>query len=209
MESDSIYYNDGYNYYQFADDFNKENETLTSPDAIEKVVALHQYAAAHSLGDQEYTALAQESGNNPKKYVANRIKTMNESIYYNIDTIHAAISRDRQISFRYFEWAVDFTTPENFCRRARHNGALYRISPWALIWDDENYYMLGYDSAAGFTQHCSGCLHRQDRYQGRERPAGPDRCPDRRCIRHVLHLRGCHGCHLQCGPDQRSGQVHR
>ena len=86
-------------------------------------------------------------------YVANRIKTMNESIYYNIDTIHAAISRDRQISFRYFEWAVDFTTPENFCRRARHNGALYRISPWALIWDDENYYMLGYDSAAGFTKH--------------------------------------------------------
>lgn len=69
VDSDSIYYNDGYNYYQFADDFNKENEILTSPDAIEKVVALHQYAAAHSLGDQEYTALAQESGNNPKKYV--------------------------------------------------------------------------------------------------------------------------------------------
>ena len=45
--------------------------------------------------------------------------------------------------------------------------------------------------------------------QGRERPAGPDRCPDRRCICNVLHLRGCHGCHLQCGPDQRSGQVHR
>ncbi|MDY3240182.1 MAG: hypothetical protein SOW80_08675 [Anaerovoracaceae bacterium] len=69
VDSDSIYYNDGYNYYQFADGFSRENETLTSQDAIEKVVALHQYAAEHSLGDREYTELAQESGNNPKKYV--------------------------------------------------------------------------------------------------------------------------------------------
>lgn len=69
VDSDSIYYNDGYNYYQFADGFSRENETLTSQDAIEKVVALHRYAAEHSRGDQEYTELAQESGNNPKKYV--------------------------------------------------------------------------------------------------------------------------------------------
>ena len=69
VDSDSIYYNDGYNYYQFADGFSRENETLTSPEAIEKVVTLHRYAAEHSLGNQEYTELAQESGNNPKKYV--------------------------------------------------------------------------------------------------------------------------------------------
>ena len=82
----------------------------------------------------------------------------------------------------------------------------------AEIIDPENY--AGFDEMVntitlGFHNTGSGCFHRQNRYQGRERPAGPDRCPDRRCIRHVLHLRGCHGCHLQCGPDQRSGQVHR
>ena len=69
VDSDSIYYNDGYNYYQFTDGFSRENETLTSQDAIEKVVTLHRYAAEYSLGNQEYTELAQESGNDPKKYV--------------------------------------------------------------------------------------------------------------------------------------------
>ncbi|MGN0714365.1 MAG: hypothetical protein ACI4LN_00990 [Anaerovoracaceae bacterium] len=68
VDSDSIYYNDGYNYYQFADDFNKENETLTSPDAIEKVVALHRYAAEHSLHEKEYTELVQDSNYDSKKY---------------------------------------------------------------------------------------------------------------------------------------------
>ncbi len=69
VDSDSIYYNYGYNYYQFTDGFSRENETLTSQDAIEKVVTLHRYAAEYSLGNQEYTELAQESGNDPKKYV--------------------------------------------------------------------------------------------------------------------------------------------
>jgi predicted DNA-binding transcriptional regulator YafY len=86
-------------------------------------------------------------------YVTNRIKTMNESIYYNIDAIHAAISENRQITFKYFEWAIDHSAPGHFVRRERHGGALYHISPWALIWDDENYYMLGFDSAAGIMKH--------------------------------------------------------
>ena len=78
---------------------------------------------------------------------------MNESIYYNIDAIHAAISGDKQLSFKYFEWVVDHSVPGHFRRQERHDGATYHISPWALIWDDENYYMLGFDSAAGFMKH--------------------------------------------------------
>ena len=38
--------------------------------------------------------------------VADRIKAMNESIYYNVDKLHAAITGNRQIVFRYFEWTV-------------------------------------------------------------------------------------------------------
>ena len=73
-------------------------------------------------------------------YVANRIKTKNESVYYNVDDIQKAIADNSKISFQYFQWNTDKK------RELRHDGARYEISPWALTWDDENYYMIGYDS---------------------------------------------------------------
>ena len=80
-------------------------------------------------------------------YVRNRVKSMNESVYYNVDEISGAISRDRIIRFKYFEFDV------NKQRRYRHDGKVYEISPFALMWDDENYYMLGYDPEAGKLKH--------------------------------------------------------
>ncbi len=80
-------------------------------------------------------------------YVANRIKTMNESIYYNVDAIHTGISRNRKIRFKYFEYTV---TKE---RRYRRDGAYYVVSPFALTWDDENYYLVAFDSEAGIIKH--------------------------------------------------------
>lgn len=80
-------------------------------------------------------------------YVQNRIKTMNESIYYSVDAINTAISMNRQVSFRYYNWNVKKEM------EFRHNGTLYMISPWALTWDDENYYMIGYDKAADKIKH--------------------------------------------------------
>lgn len=35
----------------------------------------------------------------------------------------------------------------------RHDGAWYHISPWGLSWDDENYYLVGYDSEAELIKH--------------------------------------------------------
>ena len=80
-------------------------------------------------------------------YVRNRVKSMNESVYYNVDEISGAISRDRIIRFNYFEFDV------NKQRRYRHDGKVYEISPFALMWDDENYYMLGYDQEAEKLKH--------------------------------------------------------
>lgn len=80
-------------------------------------------------------------------YVRNRIKSMNESVYYNVDEISSAITDDRAIRFKYFDYTV---TKE---RRFRKNGAWYEISPFSLMWDDENYYMLGFDSAAKMLKH--------------------------------------------------------
>lgn len=86
-------------------------------------------------------------------FVQNRVKTMNESIYYNVDQIHSAISQGVKISFLYFEWAVSFTTKERVKKRPKRGGERYAISPWALTWDDENYYMIGYDSESKKIKH--------------------------------------------------------
>lgn len=73
-------------------------------------------------------------------FVAGRIKTMNESIYYSVDIIHNAIAEDKKIKFQYFQWNV------NKEMELRRDGAWYYVSPWGLSWDDENYYLIGYDS---------------------------------------------------------------
>ena len=80
-------------------------------------------------------------------FVSGRIKTMNESIYYSVDAIHHAISENKKIRFQYFQWNVKKEM------ELRHNGAWYHISPWGLSWDDENYYLVGYDSDGGKIKH--------------------------------------------------------
>ena len=80
-------------------------------------------------------------------YVRNRVKSMNESVYYNVDSIADAINQDRAIRFKYFEYTV---TKE---RRIRRNGDWYVVSPFALMWDDENYYMVAWDADAGSLKH--------------------------------------------------------
>ena len=80
-------------------------------------------------------------------FVSGRIKNMNESIYYSVDAIHTAISENRKIYFKYFQWNIK-KKPE-----LRHHGKLYHISPWGLLWDDENYYMIGFDSEAQKIKH--------------------------------------------------------
>ena len=72
---------------------------------------------------------------------------MNESIYYNVDIIHSAIDKNVMIEFQYYQWNVDKEM------ELRHDGAFYQISPWGLVWDHENYYMVGYDSVAGILKH--------------------------------------------------------
>lgn len=80
-------------------------------------------------------------------FVLNRIKTKNENIYYSVDQIHTAIAQNAKIRFQYYEWTV---SKEIHLRR---DGMFYEISPWALTWDDENYYMVGYDPQGKMIKH--------------------------------------------------------
>ena len=80
-------------------------------------------------------------------YTSNRIKTLNESIYYNVDLLHDAINENSQIKFHYFQWNVDKKM------ELRKDGAYYVVSPWGLSWDDENYYLIAFDATANKIKH--------------------------------------------------------
>lgn len=96
---------------------------------------------------ESFTSRYEASQLQRQVFVSNRIKTMNESIYYTIDYIHDAINSNVKVSFKYFRWN------EKKEKELRHDGERFVISPWALTWDDENYYMIGYDHISGLVKH--------------------------------------------------------
>ena len=79
-------------------------------------------------------------------YVDRRVKSMNESVYYTIDKLHTAIANRKAVTFKYFEYNVK---KEKVFRR-EGNGT---PSPPGLIWDNENYYLAGYDHRSCEMRH--------------------------------------------------------
>lgn len=72
-------------------------------------------------------------------YVSDRVKTINESIYYTVDTLYTALGKRRAVDFKYF----DYSSRKE--KVFRHGGKIYTISPCGLVWDSENYYLVGWD----------------------------------------------------------------
>ena len=77
--------------------------------------------------------------------VSGRVKSMNETIYYNVDTIQEAISQNRQITFRYFDWGID--------GKRRYRNRDYQASPYGLCQDHENCYLLSHSPRHGVTSY--------------------------------------------------------
>ena len=75
--------------------------------------------------------------------VSGRVKSMNETIYYNVDSIQEAISNNLQITFRYFDW--------NLQRQRQFREKEYQISPYGLCQDNENCYLLAHSPRYGVT----------------------------------------------------------
>ena len=96
--------------------YKKSNELIKK---IESLASSHQAALLHR-----------------QVYVANRVKAINENIYYNVDRLHVAIAENKQVSFKYFDYDIKKE------KKYRKNGDLYFVSPYALSWDDENYYLI-------------------------------------------------------------------
>ena len=77
--------------------------------------------------------------------ISGRVKSMNETIYYNVDAIQEAISQNRQITFRYFDWGID--------GKRRYREKDYRVSPYSLCQDNEFCYLLAHSPRYGVTSY--------------------------------------------------------
>ncbi len=112
----------------------QSSKFLTTKKSMELISKLSQLASAHEAGSLKRQVM-----------VSGRVKTMNESIYYNVDKLHDAIAENTKITFRYFEWGLD---------GKRHDRpGPYEASPYGLIWDDENYYLVAHSSRHGVTHY--------------------------------------------------------
>lgn len=79
---------------------------------------------------------------NRQAVVADRIKDKNESVMKYADRIHNAIEQDRKISFRYFHYSPDRNKEKTYSK----SGEKYTVSPFALVWNNGNYYLYAYNS---------------------------------------------------------------
>ena len=77
--------------------------------------------------------------------VSGRVKSMNETIYYNVDAIQDAIADNRQITFRYFDFGLD--------GKRVYRDKDYQASPYGLCQDNENCYLLAHSPRHGVTSY--------------------------------------------------------
>ena len=77
--------------------------------------------------------------------LSGRPKTESEEGFRNIDTLQEAITANSQVGFRYFDWGVD--------RQKHFRPREYTASPYALLWDDENYYLVAHSERHGLTHY--------------------------------------------------------
>ena len=88
-----------------------------------------------------------EPGSERQMYVIDRVKSMNESLYQNLEIFYEAIKRDVQVSFRYMTWKIGHNT------QIRKTGKTCLISPWAVCKVGEEYYIIGYEAQKQRIKH--------------------------------------------------------
>ena len=113
-------------------------------DAVESsrfITEKKSTALIEKLGHLTSTAQAEQL--NRRIYMGGTPKPENESIYYNVDTIHNAVQKKQQITFQYYEY-----TPQKE-KILKHNGYRYQFSPYALIWSRDCYYAVGWSEKHG------------------------------------------------------------
>ena len=76
-------------------------------------------------------------------YIDGRVKSDSRTLYYTVDLIHKAINDRKRIRFKYIEYTAEKK------KVYKHNGSIYEFSPYAMLWHDDRYYVLGYSERHG------------------------------------------------------------
>ena len=109
---------------------------ITERKTVELVDKLKTLASAHQA--------KQISG---RMFVADRVKSMNSSVYYSVDTIASAIDAGCKVSFKYYGYDAKKE------KQYHHGGQAVAVSPYDLVWDNEYYYLVAYDGADEKIKH--------------------------------------------------------
>ena len=109
---------------------------ITERKTVELVEKLKTLASSHQA--------KQISG---RMFVADRVKSMNSSVYYSVDTIASAIDAGCKVSFKYYGYDAKKE------KQYHHDGQAVAVSPYDLVWDNEYYYLVAYDSADQKIKH--------------------------------------------------------
>jgi len=135
-----------YGYYVAGRDFELPELKLLA-DAVQSSKFITEKKSTELIRKLEGLASVHDAGKLQRQvFIQNRVKNMNESIYYSVDALHEAITEGKKISFRYFDYNIGKK------RVFRRDGAAYIVSPIALSWSEENYYLIAHtDEREGFT----------------------------------------------------------
>ena len=111
---------------------------ITEKKSAELVKKLEAFCSRHDAVSMRREVIA-----------SGRVKSMNETIYYNVDRIHAAIAENRSITFRYFRLYPAYGGRLNREKVYGHEDHRYTVSPFAMLVDSEYYYLIAYDHDSG------------------------------------------------------------
>lgn len=81
-------------------------------------------------------------------HVQGRIKSQNESAFYNVDTIHEALRQKKKITFLYYKFDTKMKP------KLQHEGQMYELTPVKVVYADGFYYMVAWsDSHEDFSTY--------------------------------------------------------
>ena len=78
---------------------------------------------------------------NNETYLVDRSKTNNNNILSYINTINAAIKENKKIKFKYMK----YTLQNREAQTPRRNGDFYTVSPFKILINEGNFYLLAYN----------------------------------------------------------------